>query len=64
VLQRLVERAGVADGEDLGAVVGRAASRWLLALHDLHGEGHLRRRLDAGADDLAVALLGMDVALR
>ena len=60
MLQGLVQRPGIADGEDLVGVSPRGQPiRFLLIPR---GELDLGRRLDAGADDLAVALRGMDIA--
>src|SRR5262249_28817622 len=61
VLQRLVERTGIADREDLTLVLA-ARPYQLLLLFDRQPHLDLVAGLDAGADDLAVALHRMAVA--
>ena len=61
VLQCLIERAGVADGEDfIRRLAARPADR--LALQNPNREFDLERGFDARADDLAVALAEVAVA--
>ena len=60
MLQGLIERTGIADGEPTGG--GNAAGPAdALALQQFHGECDFGGCLDAGADDLAIALGGMNV---
>ena len=61
VLEGLVEWAGVAEGEDSGIVF----AAWPAAgfgLEQADGELDVEGGLDAGADDLAIALDGMTIA--
>ena len=51
----LVERPGVAGDEDM-RVVFAARPADPLSLYEVDAEGNVERNLDAGADDLAVAL--------
>lgn len=59
VLQRLVQRTGIAEGEDIA--LGLAAGPGDATLLDRQAEGDLETGLDPGADDLAVALKGMGI---
>ena len=60
VLHTLIQWAGVATGKDVvGILTARPANA--LALDQLHGELHIKRNLNAGAHNLAVALGGVAV---
>jgi len=61
VLQRLIKRPRIAHGKNLLTIVA-ARPADPPALQNLHGKRDLERRLDAGADNLAVALAGMAIA--
>ncbi len=60
VLQRLIERPRIADGEDI--LRGLAARPGDRPLQDAERNFHLERGFDAGADDLTIALAGVAVA--
>ena len=61
VLERLIKRTSIADGEDFAGIAAARPADFQ-AFYHFHGEGDIGRRLDAGANDFAVALLGMDIA--
>ena len=60
VLQRLIQRAGVAEGEDV--TLGFAARPDDAALFDGQADGDLKTGFDPGADNFAIPLDGMAIA--